>query len=143
MSIAGNLSRPRFLESERLFLTPQVLDDLENNFRWENDRQLCLMDGGRFRPKSLAEVKNELKARMNHKSNRYYSIILKTGGEHIGNLGLFDISVYHRRCRWGIRLGRDYHRRGYGRETGRLIISKASRYVCWATTQELCWNGRS
>ena len=119
---SANLSRPRLHEGRRIFLTDTTLDDLESNFRWENDHQLALLDGGRFQPKTRAEVKEKLIKKIATREFRHFSIILKNSGDHIGNAVVFEISDHDRRCRWGIRLGPEYHRQGYGSETARLIF---------------------
>ncbi|MCP4568200.1 MAG: GNAT family N-acetyltransferase [FCB group bacterium] len=119
---SANLSRPRILESERLFITPPTLDDLETNFRWDNDHQLSLLDGGRFQPRTRDEVREKLVKKMASTSFLHFSIILKSSGKHIGNAVVFEISDHDRRCRWGIRLGPEYNRQGYGSETARLIF---------------------
>lgn len=57
MSNETNLQRPRFLEGERLFLTPLSMEDLDKNLIWDNEAEMSYLDGGSFRPKTHARVR--------------------------------------------------------------------------------------
>ena len=123
MSNNDNLKRPRFLEGERLFLTPLSMADLDKNFRWDNDADMSFLDGGSFRPKTHEVAREEFEKTLKSGKSMFFSIILKEDGEQIGNIVLFNILEYHRRCHWGIKLGKEHWRNGYGTEAARLLIS--------------------
>jgi RimJ/RimL family protein N-acetyltransferase len=122
MSNQSNLKRPRFLESDRLFLTPFSIDDLEPNFIWDNDAEMAFLDGGSFRPKTYAKAKQEFETALTNEAMMFFAIILKDSGENIGNIVLYNILEYHRRANWGIKLAPTHWRQGYGTEAARLLI---------------------
>ncbi len=123
MSNDNNLKRPRFLEGERLFLTPLSMDDLDKNFLWDNDAEMSFLDGGAFRPKTFEAAREELEKTLKSGKSTFFSIILRESGDQIGNIVLYNMLDYHRRCHWGIKLGREYWRKGYGTEAARLLIA--------------------
>jgi len=123
MSKKSNLDRPRFLEGKRLFLTPLSMDDLDKNFFWDNDAEMSFLDGGSFRPKSHEKAREEFEKTLAAGTNLFFSIILKDTGEQAGSIELFNLLEYHRRCHWGIRLGKEYWRKGYGTEAARLLLA--------------------
>jgi len=125
MTHEENLKRPRFLESERLFLTPLSMADIDRHFQWNNDREMSYLDGGGMRPWNEIKQKAEFEGILKEKSWMFFSVILKDSGEHIGNVVLFDISEFHRRAFWGIKLAREYWRQGFAKEASRLILAYA------------------
>ncbi len=125
MSNETNLQRPRFLEGERLFLTPLSMDDLDKNLIWDNDAEMSYHDGGSFRPKTHAKAKEEFEKTLATGKSMFFSIILTETGEQLGNIVLFNVLEYHRRCNWGLKLDKKYWRQGYGTEAAHILI----RYV--------------
>ena len=120
-----NLERARFLESERIFLTPLSIEDAEYHYYMENDRELALLDGGDFRPHTLTGLREDIEGTAKQKDLMFFSIILKESGENIGNIVLYRILEYHRRANWGIKLRKPFWRLGYGTEAARLLIRYA------------------
>ncbi|MCP4581449.1 MAG: GNAT family N-acetyltransferase [candidate division Zixibacteria bacterium] len=117
-----NLNRPRFLDGERLFLTPYLIEDMDKHFQWRNDYELLFYDGGNIRPKTQVAVKERLERVLKDKSQIPLSIILKESGEHIGLIVIYAIDERQRYCSWGIILDSQYHQKGYGKQAARLII---------------------
>jgi RimJ/RimL family protein N-acetyltransferase len=91
MNKKSNLDRPRFLEGKRLFLTPLSMDDLDNNFFWDNDAEMSFLDGGSFRPKSCEKARAEFEKTLAAGTDMFFSIILKDTGEQAGNIVLFNL----------------------------------------------------
>ena len=120
-----NLKRVRFLESERLFLTPVNTDDIEQNFLWEQDREMQFLDGWTYRPEAFEKYREEFEGIFKSKKAMFLSIILKETGGHIGQIVLFDIDDYGRTAEWGLKLDQRFRRQGYAAEAARLLV----RYV--------------
>ena len=118
-----NLKRVRFLESERLFLTPQIADDFDEHYRWNHDREMVYLDDRYFRPEYYDPARKKYLERIADKSNMCFAVIDKNSGEHIGIIELYDIDNYERKCYWGEVLDRKYWRQGYGEEAARLLIT--------------------
>lgn len=125
MGSEQNLQRPRFLEGDRVFLTPLAIEDLDKNLLWDNDPEMSFLDGGSHRPKTREVAVAEFEKRLNNPDSMFFTVILKDGGDQIGNVVLYDIHEYERWCHWGIKLDKSYWRQGYGTEAARLIL----RYV--------------
>ncbi|MBN1211540.1 MAG: GNAT family N-acetyltransferase [candidate division Zixibacteria bacterium] len=118
-----NLKRVRFLESERLFLTPINEDDMDFHYFWDHERETQALDGGTHRPQNYENYKKEYyKDVYNNKKAMIFSIILKEDGTLIGIIVLFHISYFARTCDWGLKLDKPYRRRGIGREAARLLM---------------------
>ena len=120
-----NLRRPRFLESDRVFLTPLAIEDLEKNLVWDNDPEMSFLDGGAHRPKTREVAEAEFKKTLEDPGLRFFTVIHKDDGDQIGNLVLYNIHEYERWCHWGIKLDKRYWRQGYGTEAAQLLL----RYV--------------
>jgi len=120
-----NLKRVRFLESERIFLTPTNTDDFDDHYRWNHDREMVYLDDMYFRPKSYTTSKEDFEKRIQSKDVVALSIILKETGEHCGMAELYDIHDYEHKCYWGLVLDRKFWRQGFGTEAAGLVI----RYV--------------
>ncbi|MDD3733246.1 MAG: GNAT family protein [candidate division Zixibacteria bacterium] len=121
----NNLKRVRFLESERLFLTPITIDDIDENYLWDHDRDMQFLDGWTHRPQYYENFKEDFSGIFKSKKSMFLCIILKEDGTYIGNIVLFNIADYERICEWGIKLDKKYHRQGYATEASLLLI----RYV--------------
>jgi RimJ/RimL family protein N-acetyltransferase len=119
-----NLRRVRFLESERIFLTPINEDDMDFHYFWDHDRETQALDGGTHRPQNYENFKKDYnKDVRNNDKAMVFSVILKEDGTLIGIVVLFHINYYARTCEWGLKLDKPYRRRGIGREAARLVIA--------------------
>lgn len=125
MSREQNLERPRFLEGARIFVTPLAIEDLDKNLAWDNDPEMSFLDGGAHKPKTRAVAEAEFDKTLKNPDSRFFTVIHKETGEQIGNLVLYNIHEYERRCHWGIKLDKSYWRQGYGTEAAHLLL----RYV--------------
>ena len=72
-----NLKRVRFLESERLFLTPQIADDFDDHYRWNHDREMVYLDDRYFRPEYYDTAREKYLERIADKSNMCFAVIDK------------------------------------------------------------------
>jgi RimJ/RimL family protein N-acetyltransferase len=122
MSNEDNLKRPRFLQGERVFLTPLAMEDLEKNLIWDNDPEMSLLDGGSHRPKTREVAREEFEKALKKPGSMFLTIIGIEDGEHIGNIVLYDVHERERRCNWGIKLDKEFWRQGFGTEAARLLL---------------------
>lgn len=125
MSSEQNLQRPRFLEGDRVFITPVAIEDMERNLAWDNDPEMSFLDGGSHRPKTREVAEAEFKKVLEDRELHFFTVIHKDDGEQIGNLVLYNIHEYERWGHWGIKLDKKYWRQGYGTEAALLLL----RYV--------------
>ena len=86
-----NLARVRFLESERIFLTPINTDDMDCHYFWEHERETQFLDGSTHRPQNYEKFKKEYEDIFKSKKSMLFSIILKEDGTLIGIIILFHI----------------------------------------------------
>lgn len=122
----NNLTRVRFLEGKRIFLTPLAECDLERTYRWFHDKEFVNLVGSYLQPVSMAKYKDgfdKLLMTCDGKARIFLSIILKSNGEFIGNISLDGIDQYERKASFGIFLGEKRHRgRGYSYEAARQLF---------------------
>jgi len=119
----ANLQRVRFLESNRVFLTPRTMADFDDHYRWDHDREIVYLDDMYYRPREYDKAREQFEKRLKADDTMCFSIILKENGAHIGLAELYDISDYERRCLWGIILTKAYWRQGYGTEAAGLVLA--------------------
>lgn len=122
MSNESNLNRVRFLESERVFLTPISVDDLDENYKWDHDLEMRFLDSWICRPETIEKVKKDIQGIGEDEKTMFFSIILKESGENIGRLVLYQINYLARTANWGLMLDKNYWRQGYGSEAGKLLL---------------------
>lgn len=122
MQKEGREPRVRFLEGERIFITPRLAEDFETHYRWDHTRELVYLDDEYFRPRPYAKAKEQFETRINDRNNMMFSILLKNSEEHIGLIELYDVDDYERKCYWGILFDREYWGKGYGTETAQLML---------------------
>ena len=120
-----NLKRVRFLESERLFITPATMDDFDDHYRWEHDREMVFLDDEYFRPKYYENAREKFQEKLKAESMMILAIVLKDSGELAGLVMLYDIDKYERKCFWGLVLDRKFWRQGFGTVVAGLMV----RYV--------------
>ncbi len=125
MSKESNLNRVRFLESERIFLTPLEVDDLDENYRWDHDLETRFLDSWVCRPETIEKVKKDIQGIGDNEGAMFFSIIHRETGENIGRLVLYQINYLARTAKWGLILDKDYRRQGFGREAGKTLLKYA------------------
>jgi len=130
MSKESNLNRVRFLESERLFLTPLSVDDVDESYRWDHDLETRFLDGFICHPQTAEKVKKDIQEIGKDDKSMFFSIILKESGVNIGRLELFRINYLFRTAEWGLVLDKDYRRKGYGSEAGKSLLKYAFEDLC-------------
>lgn len=131
MEHKDNLRRVRFLDGERIFLTPQSEEDFDDFYGREHDPDLEFLDARMFRAKSRAECRREFDGMTDCRDAMYLSIIGKETGEYLGAIVLFRISYYQRTACWGIKLDKKYWQNGYGSEAGRLLLRYVFEDMCF------------
>ena len=117
-----NLKRSRFLESERLFLTPAAIEDHEKLFHSENDRETLYLGGSGIQPVTYEASKKRFEERLTGKNYQSYTIILNNTGEYIGYATVHSIYESDRACEWGMVLDSQYRGKGYALEVGKLML---------------------
>jgi RimJ/RimL family protein N-acetyltransferase len=120
-----NLERVRFLEGKRLFLTPESMDDFENHYRWEQDRDIQAMDGRTYKPVSPERSRKQFEEMLNEKDVVLLAIIMTGTGEHIGRITVYKINHEARTAEWGLVLDKKHWRQGLGAEASRLVLKYA------------------
>lgn len=122
MTNEENKRRVRFLDGRRLFITPQTLDDFEDHYRWDHDREIVFLDDTYFRAKTREQAREKFESRLKAADGMPLAIIRKKDGVHIGLIELYQIDDYERKCYWGIVLDRKYQRKGYGSEAAEMLL---------------------
>jgi len=117
-----NLKRVRFLENKRLFITPTSIDDFDDHYRWDHDREIIYLDDEYFRAKPYGKAKEAFEKKINSDKIMAFTIIIKETGENAGLVELYDINNYERKCFWGIILDKKFWKQGYGTGAAHLII---------------------
>ncbi|MCU0607548.1 MAG: GNAT family N-acetyltransferase [Candidatus Edwardsbacteria bacterium] len=122
----ANLSRIRFLDGKRLFLTPLAECDLESTYRWFHDKEFVDLVGSYLQPTSMAKYRDgfdKLLMSCDGKTRVFLSIIHKSSGAFIGNVSLDGIDQYERKAAFGVFIGeKRYRGKGYAIEAARLLF---------------------
>jgi len=122
----ANLSRIRFLDGKRLFLTPLAECDLDSTYRWFHDKEFVDLVGSYLQPTSMAKYRDgfdKLLMSCDGKTRVFLSIILKSSGAFIGNVSLDGIDQYEHKASFGLFIGEPkYRRKGFGSEAARLLL---------------------
>jgi ribosomal-protein-alanine N-acetyltransferase len=125
MSNESNLKRVRFLESERIFLTPLEVEDVDENYKWDHDLETRFFDSWACRPELIEKVKKDIEEIGDDKKMMFFTIIRKKTGENIGRLVLYQINYLARTAIWGMVLDKDCRCQGYGSEAGKMLLKYA------------------
>jgi len=125
MDTTKNLERVKFLESERLFLTPECRDDFDNYYRWQNDREIQQGDGRTYRPTGPEKARKSFEAQLEDKNFIRLSIILSNTGVQAGRICIYGIDPQVRVAQWGLMLDKAFWRQGIGTEASRLFLKYA------------------
>ncbi len=115
------------IESRRLLLRPVELTDVSENYRaWMNDPEVMQYTESRFQTHSLEQIRNYVAAMQADAASRFFAIIEKEAGKHIGNVKIGHIHPVHRHADIGIILGdRTCWGKGYAAESLKLIAGYA------------------
>ena len=115
-----------YRQSERIYLRAPHIDDLQRNLRWFNDPAINrYLQSGRF-PVGEKQQREWHDKQGTDEKHVVFSICLADNDVHIGNCGLYDISLPDRHATIGILIGeRTQHNKGYGGEALRLVIDYA------------------
>ena len=125
MDNTANLKRIHSFEGDGIFLTPECMDDFDNFFRWQNDKEIQAGDGRTFRPMSEEKARDYFRAQLDNKEFIRLSIILSDSGVQAGRICLYGIDRDHGVAEWGLMLDKAYWRRGIGSEAARLVLRYA------------------
>ncbi len=125
MDMTRNLERVRFLQGDRLFLTPECIDDYDNYYRWQNDREIQAGDGSTYRPLGPEKARKNFEAQLEDKGFIRLSIIMSNTGAHAGRICIYDIDPQVRVAQWGLLLDKAFWRQGIGTEAARLLLAYA------------------
>ena len=94
-------------------------------WNWINDAKVIRHMSGPFVTTYRGELK-WFREMQNNKNNRVFAILDKETGTHIGNLGLEDISRYHKKATYGLIIGeKKYWNKGYGTDATRIALRYA------------------
>ena len=116
------------LESERLLLRPVELTDVNETYQsWMNDPVVMQYTESRFQTHSLEQIRQYVLSVQADTSSRFFAIIEKASGKHIGNIKIGHIHPVHRHADVGIILGdKTCWGKGYATESLRLVAGYAS-----------------
>lgn len=112
-----------FLQSKRIYLRPMQREDLPSCITWMNDPETR---GYILNQTPIDEVREgqwfESLDRKPFPSHIIFAIVLKRGGQLIGDTGIQGINWINRYAETGIVLGEAYRNKGYGSEAARLVL---------------------
>lgn len=117
------------LESDRIYLSPASVDDVEIYTRWMNSFDVTDKIGSSNSLFSLLSEKEYLERKIDE-NNKSFSIIKKEDDSLLGNCSIFDINYLHQTATLGIFIGEDNERnKGYGSEAIRLLLDFGFNYL--------------
>ena len=110
-------------ESGRLLLRPVELTDANETYRsWMNDPAVIQYTESRFQSYSLEQIRDYVRSVQADSSSRFFAIIEKETGKHIGNVKIGHIHPVHRHADVGIIIGdKASWGKGYASESLQLI----------------------
>jgi len=113
------------LIGERVLLRPFSKRDLQHSQRWSNDAELRKLTG-EINPISQAEAEKWYKELRADKNRAWFAIVLKKDNRVVGEAGLLRMFEPWRNTDMTIIIGeKDARGKGYGKETGHLLLSYA------------------
>ena len=115
------------LESERLLLRPIELADVNEAYRsWMNDPVVMQYTESRFQTHSLEQIRQYVESVQADAGSRFFAIVEKESGKHIGNIKIGHIHPVHRHADVGIIIGdKASWGKGYATESLRLVAGYA------------------
>ena len=127
------------LESGRLLLRPVELADVNETYHsWMNDPVVMQYTESRFQTHSQEQIRQYVLSVQEDAGSRFFAIIEKESGKHIGNIKIGHIHPVHRHADVGIILGdKTCWGKGYAAESLRLVAGYARQslqlHKCTAT----------
>jgi diamine N-acetyltransferase len=129
MPIRENVLSQKTLTGRRVILRPFCIDDLLYVQKWSNDVELRKLIG-EVSPMSDAETKKWYEDLLADKDRMWFAIVLKKGDRVIGEAGLLRMFRPWRNTDITIIIGeKDAWGKGYGTETGRLLLDYAFKQL--------------
>ena len=127
MPIRGNVLKQETLAGVRVYLRPFCRGDLPHIQKWSNDAELRRLTG-EVAPMSGAETKKWYEDLLADKDRMWFALVLKRGDLVIGEAGLLRMFRPWRNTDMTIIIGeKDAWGKGYGTETGHLLLDYAFR----------------
>jgi len=125
MPIKKKVSKQEFLIGKGVYLRPFSKNDLPYVQKWSNDSEIRKLTG-EVAPMSRAESEKFYKELRADKERVWFAVVLKKGNRVIGEAGLLRMFKPWRCTDMSIILGeKDAWGKGYGTETGRLLLDYA------------------
>jgi RimJ/RimL family protein N-acetyltransferase len=125
MSVGEKVSEQETLTGRRVYLRPFSKEDLPYVQKWSRDGELRKLIG-EVAPMSRAETEKWYTEFVADKDQLWFVIVLKKGDRVIGEAGLLRMFKPWRSTDMTIIIGeRDAWGKGYGTETGRLLLDYA------------------
>ena len=123
------MSLQKTLTGKRVYLRPFCIDDLPYVQKWSNDAELRKLIG-EVSSMSDAETKKWYEDLLADKDRMWFAIVLKKGDRVIGEAGLLRMFRPWRNTDMTIIIGeKDAWGKGYGTETGRLLLDYAFKQL--------------
>jgi RimJ/RimL family protein N-acetyltransferase len=127
MPIRKNVSKQEILTGRKVCLRPFGRGDLPYIQKWANDAELRRLIG-EVTPMSRAETEKWYKELLGDKDRIWFVIVLKEDGRVIGEAGLLRMFRPWRNTDMTVIIGeKDAWGKGYGTETGHLLLDYAFR----------------
>ena len=120
------------LETNRLFLRKIELSDVQSVFdHWLCDDRVMdnLIKGAHKSVSETIERVTEIVSNYDSKEFCYWGIELKTSGELIGAIDLFNVDNNTENCEVGYSIGYKWWNKGYGTESLRAVIDFGFRHM--------------
>lgn len=121
----------KLLEDNTICLRPLEPEDLELLYKWENDASLWTL-GGTVSPYSyyvLKEYISESYKNIYEQGQQRLMITLKTSGECVGMIDLYDFNPHNSRAGVGILIDTDFRGKGYAGNALKLIKDYAFLFL--------------
>ena len=115
------------IESKRLLLRPVELTDVNEQYQaWMNDPAVMKYTESRFQTHSLEQIRQYVLSVQADAGSRFFAIVEKQSGKHIGNIKIGHIHPVHRHGDVGIIIGdKASWGKGYATESLRLVAGYA------------------
>jgi RimJ/RimL family protein N-acetyltransferase len=114
----------RFMESQRLYLTPISIDDVFTFINFMNDEDVRIL--ARSRRDEMNEVNAKEMVERLQKDEEGFIICRKDDNQKIGYTLLMDKDIYNREASLAIVIGKKENRgKGFGEETIKMILEHA------------------
>ncbi|MBQ7530023.1 GNAT family N-acetyltransferase [bacterium] len=111
------------IATDRLNIWPIERQDLNKNYQWANDMELCHLSGALPLPKPSSEIEGWFSNITADPEIHTFSMKLKDG-THIGNIEIRDLDLRCGSCELGIIIGEKGQRHnGYGSEAVRALCA--------------------